>query len=129
MKNLFSINLVFLLAVLAFVSCRDESEPSCLEVEILGPEQCTLGTIVSVKSKKNIGETISYYDGRSYSNVIRIYSEVPISSAGKAFIQLRDFDPKGDEQLANQYATICLAIFAPLPVPTKVATFWSESPC
>ncbi|PZV80281.1 hypothetical protein CLV31_11248 [Algoriphagus aquaeductus] len=129
MRNLISANLVFLLVVLALVSCQNESEPSCLEVEILGPEQCTLGTIVSVKSKKMIGNTIRYFDGNTYSNVIRIYSEVTISSSGKAFIQLREFDPTRDEQLANQYATICQAIFAPFPVPTKVATFWSESPC
>ena len=121
--------LTFVFTNVLFLSCHSDSDPACLEVEILGPEQCTLGTIASVKSKKKIGNTVRYLDGKTYSNVIRIYSEVPVLSSSKAFVLLRDFDPKADEQLANQYARICLAIYAPLPVPTKVATFWSESPC
>lgn len=96
---------------------------------MIGGEECTLGTLVSIKNSKNVGETIRYRDGKTYSNVVRIYSEVNIPNAKKGFIQFREFDREKDAALEQSYATICLAIFAPYPVPTMVATFWSEEPC
>lgn len=110
--------------------CGSEPEPTdCFEIKVLGPEECTLGTLVSVKNSKNIGEAIQYSDGKMYPNVVRIYSEVPIPNSTSGFISLRDFDQEKDRALAERYATICLAIFAPYPVPTFVSTFWSEDPC
>lgn len=90
---------------------------------------CTLGTLVSIKNSKKIGETIRYSDGKTYSNVVRIYSEVNIPNATRGYIQFREFDQENDGELRDSYATICLAMFAPYPVPTIVATFWSEDPC
>lgn len=101
----------------------------CYEIEVLGGEQCTLGTLVSIKNSRNVGETIRYMDGKTYSNVVRIYSEVTIPTASKGFIRIREFDREKDSELEQNYATICLAIYAPYPVPTKVATFWSEESC
>lgn len=111
-------------------SCQSDTDPNgCYEIEVLGGEECTLGTLVSIKSSKNIGETIRYYDGQTYSNVVRIYSEVNIPNGTKGYIQFREFDRVKDLALEQSYATICLAIFAPYPVPTMVATFWSDDPC
>lgn len=114
-----------------FSGCKSEDfDPNgCFEIEVIGGEQCTLGTLVSIKNSEKVGETIRYYDGKSYSNVVRIYSEVTIPNATKGFIQFREFDGEKDGELRDSYATICLAIFAPYPVPTMVATFWSEAPC
>jgi hypothetical protein len=117
-------------ACILLSGCQSDTDPNdCYEVEVLGGEPCTLGTLVSIKNSKNIGETIRYSDGKTYSNVVRIYSEVNIPNATRGYIQFREFDQENDRELRDSYAAICLAILAPYPVPTIVATFWSEEPC
>jgi hypothetical protein len=95
-----------------------------LEVERIGWDQCGGGWLVSVKSPVQIGESISY-DGKTYSNVIKVFTLETIPESLRGYIRIRDFDPNTDENFFG----ICLALYAPFPVPEKVATFWSEVPC
>lgn len=108
-----------------FSGCQSDIDPACLEVEMIGLDRCGGGWLVSVKSPVRIGETISYYDGKSYSNVIKVFTLETIPESSTVFIRIRDFEPNTDENFSG----ICLALYAPFPVPTKVATFWSEEPC
>ncbi|MDO8968118.1 MAG: hypothetical protein Q8S14_17560 [Algoriphagus sp.] len=125
-----TLHFAFILSAILISGCQSDMEPiDCYEIGVIGGEQCTLGTLVSIKNLKNVGETIQYYDGITYKNVVRIYSEVSIPRASKGFIQFREFDREKDRELRDSYAAICLAILAPYPVPTIVATFWSEEPC
>ena len=118
---LFSIALVGSL----LMGCQSDSDPACLEVEMIGLDRCGGGWLVSVKSPVEMGESISYYDGETYPNVIKVFTLETIPESTRGFIRIRDFDPKRDE---NFYG-ICLALYSPFPVPSKVATFWIEEPC
>jgi hypothetical protein len=107
-----------------FSSCQSDTDPACLVVEKIGYEPCGGALLVSVKSPDEIGNSITY-DGNTYSNVIKVFTleTIPESTAG--FIRIRDFDVEKDEN----FLRICPAIYAPIPAPLKVATFWSEDPC
>lgn len=107
--------------------CQSDMEPiDCYEIEVIGQDRCGGGLLVSVKNSKALGETITYYNGNSYSNVIRIFTLVSIPESRIGFVRIRDFDPNKDEK---NFARICQGLYAPYPVPSKVATFWSEEPC
>jgi hypothetical protein len=118
---------VFILSAILILGCQSDMEPNeCYEIEVIGQDRCGGGLLVSVKNSKALGETITYYDGNSYSNVIRIFTLVSILESRIGFVRIRDFDPNEDEK---NFARICQGLYAPYPVPSKVATFWSEEPC
>jgi hypothetical protein len=125
--NLIRKTLLFAIASACILlsGCQGDTGPACLEVEMIGWDRCGGGWLVSVKSPARIGETISYYDGKTYSNVIKVFTLQTIPESSTGFIRIRDFDPKTDEI----FFRICLALYAPIPAPEKVAIFWSEEPC
>lgn len=128
-KDLFrrTLQLVFILSAILISGCQSDIEPvDCYEIEVIGQDRCGGGLLVSVKNSKAFGETITYFDGNSYSNVIRIFTLVSIPESRIGFVRIRDFDPNEDEK---NFARICQLLYAPYPVLTKVATFWSEDPC
>jgi hypothetical protein len=107
--------------------CQSDMEPiDCYEIEVIGQDRCGGGLLVSVKNSKVFGQSITYYDGNSHINVIRVFTLVSIPESRIGFIRIRDFDPNTDEK---NFARICQWLYAPFPVPIKVATFWSEEPC
>ena len=116
--------LTIILAGIMVSGCQSDTDPACLEVETIGVDPCGGGILVSVTSPNNIGETITY-DGDTYSNVVKVFTTLSIPGSTTAYIQFRDFDLGKDQQFYG----ICLAIYAPYPVPSKVATYWSETPC
>ncbi|MBN7812009.1 hypothetical protein J0A68_13740 [Algoriphagus sp. H41] len=114
---------VFAVAI-CFMGCQSDTDPTCLEVAMIGVDPCGGGMLVSVKKPENIGETITY-DGTTYTNVVKVFTTLTIPASTTTYIQFRDFDPEKDKQFYG----ICLAIYAPYPVPWKVATYWTEAPC
>ncbi|GMQ28459.1 hypothetical protein [Algoriphagus confluentis] len=117
---------VFILFAILISGCQSEIEPAdCYKIEVIGPDRCGGGLLVSVKNSRTLGESITYYDGNSYPNVIRLFTLVSVPESRIGFVRIRDFDPTEDEN----FSVICQGLYAPYPVPTKVATFWSEDPC
>ena len=116
---------VFALACIIISGCESDIDPACLEVETIGIDRCGGGMLVSVKRPNGIGKTITYDDGKTYTNVVKVFTTLNIPVSTKSYIQFRDFDPEKDQQFYG----ICLAIYAPFHVPSKVATYWGESPC
>ncbi|RIW14554.1 hypothetical protein D0X99_13450 [Algoriphagus lacus] len=103
--------------------CQEYVSPTdCYEIEVVGEDKCRGGILVSVKSRKPIGETITYTDGKNYDNVILVFSEVEIPSFTKGYVQIRDFESKRDINCPPNYNTL-------VEVPAKVAVRWSEEPC
>ncbi|WP_332910547.1 hypothetical protein [Algoriphagus boritolerans] len=79
--------------------CQSDMEPiDCYEIEVIGPDRCGGGLLVSVKNSNVLGETITYYDGNSYLNVIRIFTLVSIPESRIGFVRIRDFDTNEDEK-------------------------------
>jgi hypothetical protein len=115
---------LYVFACIFLLGCQSDVDPVCLEIEKIGVDPCGGGMLISVRSPDNIGETITY-GGVTYTNVVKVFSTLPIPSSTTSYIQFRDFDPEKDQQFYG----ICLAIYAPYPVPGKVATYWSEAPC
>lgn len=117
---------LFAIAIISVLlsSCQSDTDPACLEIEKIGYDPCGGGLLVSVKSPEEIGETIAY-DGNTYSNVIKVFTLETIPESTTGFIRIRDFDPDKD----GNFLRICFALYAPIPAPLKVATFWSEDPC
>jgi hypothetical protein len=127
--KLFRKTLLFAIAsgCILLSGCQSDMEPvDCYEIEVIGLDRCGGGLLVSVKNSKALGETITYYDGNSYSHVIRIFTLVSIPESRIGFVRIRDFDPNED---GKNFARICQWLYAPYPVPSKVATFWSEEAC
>ena len=121
-----TLHFVFILSAIFISGCQSDMEPvDCFEIEVIGSDRCGGGMLVSVKNSEGIGEAITYYDGTNFKNVIRVYTLNSIPESKTAFIQIREFDPRRD----NDFLRICQWLYAPFPVPTKVATFWSEEPC
>ncbi|GAA0877127.1 hypothetical protein GCM10009119_00950 [Algoriphagus jejuensis] len=114
----------FALVISLLMGCQSDTDPTCLEVTKIGIDPCGGGMLVSVKKPENMGEIISY-QGTMYSNVVKVFTSEGIPASTTSYIQVRDFDPEKDQQFYG----ICLAIYAPFPVPGKVATYWSETPC
>lgn len=124
--NIIRKTLLFASVCILLSGCQSDMEPiDCYEIEVIGQDRCGGGLLVSVKNSKALGETITYYDGNSYSNVIKVFTLETIPESSIGFIRIRDFDPNTDDNFSG----ICLALYAPFPVPIKVATFWSEEPC
>ena len=114
---------VIIMASFLLVGCQYDSVPAaCYEIEFVGKDNCRGGILVSVISQKQIGETLTYSDGKTYPNVIMVYSEVEPPSFTKGFVQIRDFDKNREIICPPNNNTIS-------KVPTKMAVFWSEEPC
>ena len=114
-----------ILISLAWSACQSDADPLCYEVKVIGPDRCGGGTLVSVNRPSEIGNTILYYDGEIYTNVVKVFTKASIPATSIGYIDMRDFDPVKDQEFSG----ICLALFAPFDVPYKVASFWRENPC
>lgn len=122
-----TLHFAFVLCAILISGCQSDIDPNgCYEIEVIGQDRCGGGLLVSVKNSKAFGQSITYYDGNSHTNVIRVFTLVSIPESRIGFVRIRDFDPNTDEK---NFARICQWLYAPFPVPTKVATFWSEEPC
>ena len=118
-------NLPLLIAIASFLfsGCQYDTEPTkCFEIVVVGKDNCRGGILISVNSRKQIGKTITYSDGKTYTNVIMVYSEVSIPDFTYGFVQIRDFDKRRDINCPPNYNAVS-------EVPAKIATFWSEDPC
>lgn len=114
---------LFAAVALTFFGCEYEESPTdCYKISVVGKDQCRGGMLVSVDSRKLIGETITYSDGKVYTNVILVYSEVEIPSFTKGFVQIRDFDRTREVNCPSNYKSVA-------EVPSKIASSWSEEPC
>ncbi len=118
-----SLPFIIIMASFLLFGCQEDTVPdTCYKIEVVGKDNCRGGILVSVNSRKQIGETLRYSDGKTYTNVIMVYSEVELPSFTNGFVQIRDLDKKRDIICPPNDNTLS-------EVPTKIATYWSEDPC
>ncbi|MBD8489591.1 hypothetical protein IFO69_12620 [Echinicola sp. CAU 1574] len=122
-----SLYVLYLFAFL-FLGC-DEVEliPECVQGKIIGKEQCSDFILIEVLSPSNVGESITYYDGTSYSRVIKIVPKNGVQITQDGFYRVRIYDPEKDADLHE--LVICQTLYAPFAVPAMVGKAFSETSC
>ncbi|WP_215225306.1 hypothetical protein [Echinicola shivajiensis] len=114
--------------VFGLLSCnKDDEFPSCVKANVIGPEQCSDFILVEIISPGGVGKDITYYDGKSYHNVIKLISNDGVQNINSGYYNVRDFDPERDSALSDP--VICQAIYAPYNVPAMVANAFSIMEC
>ncbi|WP_186755801.1 hypothetical protein [Echinicola salinicaeni] len=114
--------------VLGLISCKNEDDfPSCIQANIIGPEQCSDFILAEIISPGGIGKNITYYDGNSYKNVIKLIPNTGIQHITSGHYNVRDFDPEMDSGLSKP--VICQALYAPYNLPAMVVKAFSDTNC
>ena len=115
---------------LTCISCREDEVPSaCIRGEVIGYEQCTNAVLVQVDEDHAIGDEITFYNKRSYRNVVRAPGVFGEYGDSAIYFQYREFAV--EDTILFKPAMICLAVYAPFHVPTIVVTGFSTAgpPC
>ena len=120
--------IAFALLLSAF-GCNEGSEVSCVRGTIIGYEQCSNAALIRVEDQHQIGKELQFYDKVSYDNVVRAPGEFGQYGTSTIYFQYRSFDRDRDQELFSYSASPCLAIYAPLDVPTIVITNYALNPC
>lgn len=115
--------------LLGIGSCSSEESPDCLEVEIIGSEDCIDFLLGIVKNREDFGTEVLYYDGVTYHNVVRMVARESYSAGETIYIHYREYNRDTDYDIFGRTPKICPAVVGFYNVPTYVATRVNKGAC
>lgn len=107
---------------LALSSCNSNETPSCLEIEVIGRQNCTNNLLGRVRNNKTIGNDIKYFDGKNYKNVVELISDESFPDDPVLFVSFRAYDQENDSIMFFKNSSICTPLLGSVDVPTYVVT-------
>lgn len=120
---------VILVAILVGVlACEDSPLSSCIRGEVVGYERCSNAVLIQVEKAYAIGEALTYYDHRSFDNVIRAPGKFGEYGDSIVYFTFRRYQHENDSGLFGA-TEICPSIYGPFDVPTVVITASSRVRC